>query len=109
MTTKTEKVGNEAPATWAEYTWPDWVPEGVRTPIEEFWSESWGRGPRTWIRSGQEQGAPEFGAVVTMRNGFGKDDPMATGRFVHAWNNIGRLVFDDGTFGYTSFHKGMPV
>ena len=54
-----------------------------------------------------QQGAPAFGSVVTLGDGFGQNPPKTTGRFVHAWNNIGRLVRDDGTFAYTSFHHAL--
>ncbi|MGW4488407.1 DUF5131 family protein [Amycolatopsis sp. NPDC004368] len=92
-----------APKTWAEWTWPGWVPDGIRRPVEEFWMERWGRGPHTWMRDMHEQGAPAFGATVTLDDGFGPNPSKTSGRFVHAWNNIGRIVHDDGTFSYTSF------
>jgi hypothetical protein len=92
-----------APRTWAEWEWPDWVPAGVREQVESFWLEKWGRGPQAWIRNAIEQGAPDFGAVVTLGDGFGPNPPLVTGHFVHAWNNIGRLVLGDGSFRYTSF------
>ncbi|RKN61901.1 phage Gp37/Gp68 family protein [Streptomyces klenkii] len=94
----------QAPRTWAEWTWPDWVPQQVREEIESFWGPASHRTPADWIRSMHEQGAPAFGSVVRLRDGFGSDAPMTTGRFVHAWNNIARLVREDGTFAYTSFH-----
>lgn len=31
------------------------------------------------------------------------DERRAEGRYVHAWNNIGLVVRDDGTFAYVSF------
>ena len=43
--------------------------------------------------------------IVAFGNGFGPSPPLVTGRYVHAWNNIGRLVLDDGSFAYTSFNK----
>ncbi len=92
-----------APKTWAEWTWPAWVPTGIREPVEKFWMERWGRGPHAWMRNMHEQGAPAFGATVTLDDGFGPNASKITGRYVHAWNNIGRIVHDDGTFSYTSF------
>lgn len=92
-----------APRTWAEWTWPEWVPAGIRGPVEEFWLERWGRGPHSWMRDMHEQDAPAFGATVTLDDGFGRNPAKTTGRFVHAWNNIGRIVHDDRTFSYTSF------
>lgn len=94
-----------APKAWQDWAWPAWVPAAVREQVEGFWSEDWGRGPRAWMRSSHEQGAPAFGATVTLGNGFGPNPPQVTGRFVHAWNNIGRLVLPDGSFAYTSFGR----
>lgn len=93
----------EAPKTWADWAWPSWVPAKVRESVEGFWGADQGRSPRDWMRDMHEQGAPAFGSVVTLANGFGENAPTATGRFVHAWNNIARLVLDDGSFAYTSF------
>ncbi|MFB7162281.1 DUF5131 family protein [Streptomyces sp. NPDC056242] len=96
----------QAPATWAEWTWPDWVPAKVRTQVEEFWTEYWGRSPRHWISDMHQQGAPPFGARLTMGDGFGHKPDQVVGRYVHCWNNIGRLVLDDDPdreFAYTSF------
>lgn len=98
---------SEAPLKWSEWAWPDWVPTEVRKRIEEFWSADQGRSPRDWMRDMHQQGAPAFGTVVRLRDGFGSEAPWTTGRFVHAWNNIGRLVRDDGSFAYTSFHHGQ--
>lgn len=92
-----------APKSWADWVWPGFVPIRVREQIQNFWSEDSGRGPRAWLANMSEQGAPPFGAVVTMGNGFGPNPAPVTGRYVHAWNNIGRLVLDDGEFAYTSF------
>ena len=96
---------DSVPRTWAGYSWPDWVPAKVRKQVEDFWSGSWGRGPHSWARDMREQGSPALGAIVTLPNGFGEDAPDITGRYVHAWNNVGRLVLDDGTFAYTSFSR----
>jgi protein gp37 len=38
----------DAPKTWAEWAWPDWVPQPVREAVEGFWDEKWGRGPHGW-------------------------------------------------------------
>ncbi|MFE9127047.1 DUF5131 family protein [Streptomyces sp. NPDC007148] len=97
---------DQAPATWAKWTWPDWVPADVRLRIEEFWTEEWGRSPRHWIRDMHQQGAPPFGATLRMDDGFGPTPPQVLGRYVHCWNNIGRLVLDNDPkreYAYTSF------
>ena len=87
---------------WTDFEWPEWVPEGIRTSVESFWSESAGRGPRSWIADMKDQGGPKFGSVATCR-ALGAEEKMVTGRFVHCWNNIGRVVHDDGSFDYVSY------
>ena len=96
-----------APRTWAEWSWPDWVPTPVREAIEDFWGPRAARTPQEWIRDMHQQGAPAFGSTVWLPDGFGSNAPLIKGRFVHAWNNIGRLIREDGTFAYTSFHHGL--
>lgn len=91
----------------AGWNWPEWVPSKVRQQIEEFYV--YHGGPDGWQRSARQNAAPEFGSVVTLRDGFGPKAEAATGRFVFAWNNIARLVMEDGTFRYTSFHPHEPA
>ena len=79
----------------SEWDWPDWVPIGTREEIERFWSPSMGRSPDDWRRSAVEQGMPELGQRVRMQTIVGSE--IVEGRFVHAWNNIGRIVMGDGT------------
>jgi hypothetical protein len=90
-----EKIGNlalgGAPATWAGWTWPDWVPARVREQVEGFWAGEYGRGPERWLNDISQQGAPPFGATVTLADG-------------HAWNSIGRLILPDGRVVCTQFH-----
>ena len=96
----------KAPRTWAEWTWPGWVPTAVRSAVEGFWGADQGRTPRDWMRDMHQQGAPAFGSTLRMKDGFSTNPPYVTGRYVHAWNNIGRLVLDgdpDREFAYTSF------
>jgi hypothetical protein len=69
------------------------------------------RSPQDWQKDAREQGAPAHGAVVTLPTliGVRGENGKAVynyveGRYVHAWNNIGRLVHEDGTFSYVSFH-----
>lgn len=88
----------EAPKRWEDFTWPEWVPQEVRQQVEEFWQEPWGRGPGVWMENTRINGAPPFGMQVgQLRDG--KED---RGRYVHAWNNIGRLVREDGSVAYAS-------
>lgn len=97
-------------SSWEAFAWPEWVPMAVRTAIEEFWSSELGRGPSQWGRSCAEYRAPDLGTVVGIRylnkSGWGAvcsaNDPRAVvlGRYVHCWNNIGRVVRDDGSYHY---------
>jgi len=91
LKTKLDDLG--IPPTWAEYSWPEWVPEGLRTSIEEFWLPAWGRSPREWMRSAFQNHAPALGShhVVDRDTLY-----EVAGRYVHAWNNMGRLVTPSG-------------
>ena len=82
--------------TWSEYTWPDWVPEEVREQIERFHLEEWGRGPGSWMECAKNNKHPEMGTYHYVAR-WG-DKKIAYGRWVPAWNNIARLVRDDGTY-----------
>lgn len=95
----------KAPRSWAGWAWPEWVPAEVRDAVEDFWSPAFGRGPHAWMRDMHEQGAPAFGSTVTMDDGFSHRPPQVAGRYVHAWNNIGRIAMPDGSFKYTSFGR----
>lgn len=90
--------------TWDNYVWEDWIPVELRKLITDFWSDSYGRSPESWLKDHVIQMVPRTGARVT----FGRDgdswlttDKMAadgvTGRYVHLWNNIGRVVANDGS------------
>lgn len=96
--------GSPLPMKWAEYVWPDWVPAEVREQIESFWSEQHGRSPREWEKSCREyyNGHPTLGTRVTCesdakwwRDSRSSDVPIE-GRWVPCWNNIGRLITDNG-------------
>jgi hypothetical protein len=96
------EVPAEAPETWAAFPWPEWIPEPTRKQIEDFWRENWGRGPRAWLRDHVVQGMPDTGERITTedlctleRDKEGRR-PNITGRYIHAWNNVGRLLLDDG-------------
>lgn len=92
-----------AKRTWADFVWPDWVPEMIRAQVEGFWDDKYGRGPDEWERNSRADynHAPAFGDVVTLWR-LASHDQCETGRYVHAWNNIGRLVRDDGSVAYVS-------
>jgi len=89
--------------SWAEYSWPDWVPERERKLVEDFWSDRNGRGPQDYHRDLRIQRAPIFGARATLGKLCSSKNEQVTGRFVHRWNNIGVVVLDDGTSQAVSF------
>lgn len=104
---------SNAPEKWADFQWPDWVPVKQRESIEGFWSEANGRGPVDWLRDHRIQRVPATGARVTCsvdRSGWATINKMATagvsGRYLHAWNNIGRIITDDGQTIYASGGSG---
>jgi protein gp37 len=108
------RVDPSAPYKWANYQWEEWIPQELRTLVEDFWQESWGRGPAAWLRDHAVQMVPRTGARVTLNSdrdgGWLTTDKMAssgtTGRYVHMWNNIGRVVADDGTVHCTAGGHG---
>lgn len=104
VTPLTPMAPREAPATWAEWTWPEWVPEEARQQVQKFWSDTWGRGPREWLRDYYAQGAPPFGHSVQLHK-LSSSDEWERGRYVHCWNNIGRVIRADGSMGYVSFPR----
>jgi hypothetical protein len=92
----------EAPETWADFPWPEWIPANQREQIEKFWNVEWGRGPRAWFRDHEVQCMPFTGERITTEDIFSRarDEegrrPSVTGRYIHSWNNMGRIVLDDG-------------
>lgn len=99
----------QAPQTWAEVTWPAWVPGELRAEIERFWGADARRGPQDYeagIENQMDCGAalPQFGQVATLNVMKGE---MRTGRYVHAWNNMGRVVAEDGSVAVVSIHERL--
>ena len=84
----------------AIWTWPDWVPDKVRQDIEGFWK--WHRGAEGYAafcandpKAGNAYNhQPPLGAWVLARD-FGEDSGTCYGRWVPAWNNIGRVIQGD--------------
>lgn len=93
--------------TWQSHQWEDWIPVEIRKQIKEFWSVDIGRGPKQWKQDEIEQEAPRTGSIVTLPELISKK--KVTGRYVHCWNNIGRIVHEDGSFSYVSFYSNWPV
>lgn len=83
---------------WADFVWPDWIPEHDRVLIQDFWSDKWGRGPREWAKDAAApyNNAPTGTRVRTWVTVDGHR-VVVSGRYIHRWNNIGRVVLDDGT------------
>jgi len=80
--------------SWDVFPWPDWVPEDLQRSIEKFWFPEWGRGPEQWLDDARSHRMPRFGQCVRMKQLL--TEKLVTGRFVYAWNNIGRLVTSAG-------------
>ena len=90
----------EATGDAPEVAWPEWVPESIRKNIREFWG-CFGRTPKSYFEAWTQNEAPDFG----LEEEWDWRDKRAEGkkgRFVYAWNNIGRCVYPDGTVGYPS-------
>jgi hypothetical protein len=79
---------------WADFNWPSWVPTELRRQIATFWAEDVGRGPAAWLEDAQRNASPPFGSLYT-GEAFSPRRHV-TGRFVHAWSNMARLVVLDG-------------
>jgi protein gp37 len=110
-----DDFASDQPATWDGYPWPTWVPGEQRSQIEKFWNVRDGRGPRGWRDDNRVQRTPASGARVgvQLRNGgWGNVVPALSceaarhGRWLHSWNNIGRVVTDDGEVIYASAGQG---
>ena len=90
---------------------PDWIPESVQKSLLGFWSCP-GRSLESWERYVEESVPGGMAAVGRTRtiSGLYSRGPV-TGRFVPMWNNIARVVLDDGTDECGSFEQrsGVPV
>jgi hypothetical protein len=89
--------------TWSNFFWPGWVPVPVAAEIQSFWSEQWGRGPAEWYENAIQNKAALFGERVRV-HGLCSEEEFLTGRIIFAWNNIGRLLCDDGTVRCVAIH-----
>lgn len=93
---------------WQDFVWLEWVPVKCREQIESFWSEDWNRGPRAWLKDMDNQRAPITGQVYDDLFVSRSEGPVI-GIYLHAWNNMGRLVLQDGSYKVCSFHHDYPV
>ena len=86
--------------SWNEVKFDAWVPKDVRNQIREFWSE-FDRKPIDWLKDSQiRKETPPYGkrvkAKITDRlEGRKLIKKIVKGRFIHAWNNIGRIICED--------------
>lgn len=105
---------NEEVNTFGNYQFEEWVPENERESIRAFWGWA-GRTYKDWLANNKcQENEPFFGS-----NGFGNPPNGARaiyyvtdyeasdlpekrlykkvrGRYLHAWNNMGRLIEDNG-------------
>lgn len=80
--------------TFKDYNFDDWVCEDVRNQIREFWG-CWGRTPKDWLANANTQynsNEPKYGQYVVVI----KRNSIIKGRYIHAWNNMGRVISDNG-------------
>jgi hypothetical protein len=78
------------------WRWSDWVPQSLRDEIEEFWAIAQSRSPLDREESRYGYNAPPDGTRVSY---VGDRGEVLTGRYVHAFGNMGRIVGDDGSVG----------
>lgn len=76
-----------------EVAWPDWVPAEVRKQIADFYQ--WHNGPKGYFESWKRNDAPDLGYDDEWHY---MQNENVRGRFVFAWNNIGRAILPDGGY-----------
>lgn len=83
---------------------PKWVPDRVYEMIADFWSQ-FGRKPIDYSRDIEVQRCPNNGVTVYSEDGsiptvktYKTKRYYKKGIFVHTWNNMGAIVFDDGSY-----------
>ena len=90
--------------TFGNYKFESWVPVKVAQQIMEFWGcfdrnyKEWLENPKIYI---DEMRLPRNGQkVVFYVKTYLKEDSYFKyeGRYIHAWNNMGRIVFEDMTY-----------
>lgn len=106
--------------TFGEYQFEEWVPLGVQEQIRNFWGQM-GRNYYEWLENGCHDVSqtcshgpgpngfknPPLGAHVMYlvkdwdsMHKLGEENYLykrIEGRYIHAWNNMGRLVHPDGS------------
>lgn len=93
---------SKAPETWDEFPWPDWVPKRVIELIQDFWGPPNRREPKDYLQDCLHQGGPPFGMRVCQQD---EGKPDVKGRWIHCWNNIGRIITDEGVAEFASIPR----
>lgn len=97
------------PDSFDASAWPGWVSSRVLLELRRFWTDGH-RSIKNYWENAKSNRAPAFGAIMgmTARQWLcAADSPEAVvrGRFVHAWNNMGRLISDRGEY-VVAFGRG---
>ena len=93
---------------WEGYPWPKWVPKEVREQIDGFCGSHQGRTSLDWCENGVQRynqikgGFLAFGDFVLVPEHSDGTGRWRRGRWIHCWNNIGRVVLKDGSYLYAS-------
>lgn len=108
------------PDVWEDVSWPDWVPEALRTTVAKDY-QSRREGPRCWwdrATSKYSRGSgrpvpqhPPMGAFVGVnRRGWvvpaAHPDCASVGRYVPRWGNMGTVVTDTGECVHAASSQG---
>ena len=84
--------------TFGDYKFDDWVCEEVRIQIISFWG-CFGRTYKDWLKDTNiRNNEPNYGQFVCVI----KRDGIVKGRYIHCWNNVGRLISDTGKVSFVS-------
>lgn len=90
--------------TFGNYQFPSWVCVEVAQQIMNFWGQM-GRDHKDWLDNAEiEKGLPKLGEeVICFSRAYRSDDyEKIEGKFIHAWNNMGRIVKPDNTYSCVS-------
>lgn len=96
-------MNNNLTNTFGDYEFPSFVDEITKDSIRNFWG-CFGRTHKDWLENSQQHereycfhglhgfGNPKMGEqVLYARNGI-----IIKGKYIHTWNNIGRVIDEDG-------------
>jgi len=87
---------------------PSWVPADVRDMIARDWSLHGGADAWRLDASAAHRGPPPaLGEVVTLARCDARS--LVTGRYVHAWNDLGRIIDEHGTAHTVSCSRALAL